>query len=176
MKRIVLGESAGRDAIDAAMCANGWMLLDIHRQRESYELVYATRDGRHELRYVDDPRLHARFIVLPDDDELEREVRASLEVVADKSILESARSAPEPERIRALYRLALIARSDAMVPVLQKAAGDPSPHVRIAAIETAFRLSAPELDPILERAAAADLEPQIRAHAASLLRARRRAK
>jgi hypothetical protein len=175
MKRLVLAPSADRDAVDAAMCTHQWKLVNIVREQGWFSLVYAVDGG--ELRYVEDLRIKTRYIEIPDGDPARREeqARASLETIADDRILARAASGPTQDRVRSIYWLALIAdhARTSIGPLLERAAADPTPQVRIAAIETAFTIGWPELDPILERSASGEADPQIREHATKLIQARK---
>jgi len=85
--RIALGEETSRDAIDAAMEANGWRLCNVFvaSEKHPFQILFTDAGREGTLHFVDDARLDAAYC-LASSDALAEQVRASLAAYTDDAI------------------------------------------------------------------------------------------
>ncbi|MCC7540804.1 MAG: hypothetical protein IT379_31595 [Deltaproteobacteria bacterium] len=149
--RVALHPETSRDDVDDAMCARGWLLVQIVTGTSEHpaQSIFLTKDRHSLLYYVEDAVIDAAYFVVrgPRLDDVAAEIRASVRCMSRSELLLNARSPDDATAARALFLLAITAlgTDTEVVAVIDAARSHESETVRDAA-RLAYRTLVPQRD------------------------------
>ena len=154
-------------------------LRALRKKRQGEEdipgLAYETADGSTLLRYLQEPDLEIPLIVVDGDlapalaDRLRADIAHVPETAAGLSYDAGASESVKLTLLKILAAHALADVTPAMTRVVALAASDPSPFIRLGAVQLFQYAQTPDIARIVRRALADDPDPDVRGYALDVL-------
>jgi HEAT repeat protein len=180
-QRIVLESGVTPDDVQGIAWDLNWNAVEVgDRAADVVVDVWASMDGKTEIRFIDDRPIALRYFTVQGDnrDLVVREIEDACQVWHfGDAVAAIGQASSRDAKLIAIYAAALSATSDdrpAEVSLLQSLARDDDPALRQSVLLAAGYLGWPELIPLVEEIGQSDPEEFIRHNSAILLEGFRR--